>query len=70
MSLAWIERFSLDILLSSPAAEVEDVGETVIYHPGDTVSGFLRIIGHANTVLDSVSVVLEGAPGQRQCARA
>ena len=70
MSLAWIERFSLDILLRSAGAEVERGDETVIYHPGDTVSGFLRIIGHANIVLESVSVVLEGEREQAECVPA
>ena len=68
MTFALAKSFSLDILLSCPTVKVERGDETAIYHPDDTVSGFLRIIGHANTVLDSVSLALEGEPKQTKCA--
>ena len=68
MSLALSDSFSLDILLCCPTLKVKHGDESIIYHPNDTVSGFLRIHGHANTVLESVSLALEGEPKQATCA--
>lgn len=60
MTSALISRFSLDILLSSATAKIEGGDKAAIYHPGDTISGFLKITGYANTVLDNMSLALEG----------
>lgn len=68
MTLTLAKSFSLDIMLSCQKTRNERRDETAIYHPDDTVSGFLRIIGHSNTVLDSVSLVLEGEPKQTKRA--
>jgi hypothetical protein len=53
---------SLDILLSCPRIKGERGDETAIYHQGDIVSGFIKVLGHVNTVLDGLSVALEGEP--------
>lgn len=66
MSHALAQGCFLDILLSCSRSKVERGGETAIYHPGESVSGFLKILGHTNTVFDNVSVALEGESQQRE----
>lgn len=60
MTHAAARSCSLDIRFSCTKVKLEGGDKTAIYYPGDNVAGFVKIVGHANTVLDSVSLTLEG----------
>jgi hypothetical protein len=59
MVLALAQICSLRILFSCRDAVPEEQ-TTRIYHPGDTISGFVKVIGHADIFLDNLSISLEG----------
>lgn len=54
------QDFTLNILFSCSTGEVGQGNDKAIFHPGDTVSGFLKITSRANIVLENVIITLEG----------
>lgn len=60
MAHCYAPDFTLDIFFSCPAVKAERGDETATYHPGDTLSGFLKITSRANTMFEDVFITLEG----------
>ena len=68
MTHSLTQSCSLAILFSNPKFKVVRGDDTAIYHPGDTVSGFLKILCHAHTAFEDVSLALEGELPRRKFA--
>lgn len=60
MAHCYARDFTLDIFLSCPAVQAERGDETATYHPGETLSGFLKITSRVNIVFEDVFITLEG----------
>ncbi|KXL43825.1 hypothetical protein M433DRAFT_275693 [Acidomyces richmondensis BFW] len=64
------QDFTLNILFSCSTGEVGQGNDKAIFHPGDTVSGFLKITSRANIVLENVIITLEGMVRIWECSPA
>jgi len=60
MAHCYARDFTLDIFPSCPAVQAERGDETATYHPGETLSGFLKITSRVNIVFEDVFITLEG----------